>query len=487
MADISSYLEAIMEAVYGEDVRGSIHDAIEIINDVSEVVLTTGTAVTGPTSSSTGFYTDSLYLNISTMELWKCIGVNSWQSQGTLKGNPGTPGTNGVGISSILKTATVGLVDTYTITYTNGNVDYFTVTNGKDGINGEDGNKWYRGTGISGKSALPTIYTTSGVTYANENDLFLNPSEGAIYACATSGDPNTATWVYVMTLTGGGGGGGTSDYTDLVNKPQINGYELNGNQTAGDLGFATVATTGAAADITTTSAKQFVSSTEKDTWNGKQDALTIETTYSAVSSNPQAGTAVADALTNYYTKSEIDTQNANRMVYGGSVTYATLPSLTAANLNKFYLVTDSFTTTSDFVVGPGVTMPANSHIAIINMGTDLSPIYKYDDLGGYVDTSSLQPKTITSMTIKGSSVTTVETALTGLNSGLDDWTATALVQSDGSVTFTGLSDDYGYDLYCEDKLIGISSMTKTGTGSAVQIKYATTGTAGDVCKLRIHK
>ena len=113
MADISSYLADIMAAVYGEDVRGSIHDAIEIINDVSEVVLTTGTAVTGPTSSSTGFYDDSLYLNTSTMELWKCVGTNLWQSQGVLKGDPGAAG---VGISSIDLTSSVGLVDTYTIT-----------------------------------------------------------------------------------------------------------------------------------------------------------------------------------------------------------------------------------------------------------------------------------------------------------------------------------------------------------------------------------
>ena len=30
MANISAYLQAIMQAVYGEDVRGSIHDAIEL-------------------------------------------------------------------------------------------------------------------------------------------------------------------------------------------------------------------------------------------------------------------------------------------------------------------------------------------------------------------------------------------------------------------------------------------------------------------------
>lgn len=47
-------------------------------------------------------------------------------------GPTGPTGATGNGIASIIKTATVGLVDTYTITYTNGNTTTFTVTNGED-------------------------------------------------------------------------------------------------------------------------------------------------------------------------------------------------------------------------------------------------------------------------------------------------------------------------------------------------------------------
>lgn len=49
------------------------------------------------------------------------------------KGDPGEKGDTGNGIVSITKTGTQGLVDTYTILYTNGNTDTFTVTNGEDG------------------------------------------------------------------------------------------------------------------------------------------------------------------------------------------------------------------------------------------------------------------------------------------------------------------------------------------------------------------
>lgn len=38
-------------------------------------------------------------------------------------------------------------------------------------------------------------------------------------------------------LKKGGGGGGTSDYTDLTNKPQINGVTLTGNKSTSDLGI----------------------------------------------------------------------------------------------------------------------------------------------------------------------------------------------------------------------------------------------------------
>lgn len=259
MADISTELARILSAIYGEDVRGSIHDAIEKINDVSEVVLTTGTAVTGPSSSSTGFYDDSLYLNTDTFELWKCTGVNTWASQGILKGEAGDDGN---GIVSIVKTSTSGLVDTYTITYTNGTTSTFTVTNGEDGANG---NKWYRGTGISGKAALPTVYTGSGVADANSGDMFLNPSEGAVYSCVTGGVPTVATWQYEMTLSGGSGG--TSDYPDLTNKPSINGHTLLGNQTGADLGLA-----------------------------NSSDIPTVDQTYNATSSNAQSGKAVAEAI-----------------------------------------------------------------------------------------------------------------------------------------------------------------------------------------------
>jgi len=66
--------------------------------------------------------------------------VNGFIDAGNLQGPAGN------GISSITKSSTSGLVDTYTITYTNGNSDTFTVTNGADGTNGTDGTNGQDGT-----------------------------------------------------------------------------------------------------------------------------------------------------------------------------------------------------------------------------------------------------------------------------------------------------------------------------------------------------
>ena len=65
----------------------------------------------------------------------------------------GVDGEDGRGIVSVEKTGTSGLVDTYTITYTDGTTTTFTVTNGKDGVDGKDG--------IDGISPVATVSQTS--------------------------------------------------------------------------------------------------------------------------------------------------------------------------------------------------------------------------------------------------------------------------------------------------------------------------------------
>ena len=74
------------------------------------------------------------------------------------------------------------------------------------------------------------------------------------------------------------------------------------------------------------------------------------------------------------------------------------------------------------------------------------------------------------------------------NNTYDSWTSTATVTSSGTVAFSGLNDNYGYELYCKNKLLGVSAISKSGSGTSVTLTYTVTGAAtGDVCKLRILK
>lgn len=76
----------------------------------------------------------------------------------------------------------------------------------------------------------------------------------------------------------------------------------------------------------------------------------------------------------------------------GSCTFANKPALAEANCNKIVNITDAFTTTADFVEGAGAAYPAGTNIAIINVGTDETPSYKYDVYTGVIDLSVLMSK-----------------------------------------------------------------------------------------------
>ena len=126
MIDISTALQNILKAVYGRDVRESIHDAIYQINananeaiDLAQIKF--GTDVNSPTDPITGYAENTVYLNVSTGIMWRLEG-GSWVKKGTFKS-----------IDSISLSGTSGLIDTYTITFTDGSTSNFNVKNGADG------------------------------------------------------------------------------------------------------------------------------------------------------------------------------------------------------------------------------------------------------------------------------------------------------------------------------------------------------------------
>ena len=81
-------------------------------------------------------------------------------------------GLDGRGITSIAKTATAGLVDTYTITYTDHTTTTFTVTNGAEGVINDltTGGSTYALSAEQGKVLKALIDTLDGAVFTNEID-----------------------------------------------------------------------------------------------------------------------------------------------------------------------------------------------------------------------------------------------------------------------------------------------------------------------------
>ena len=82
-------------------------------------------------------------------------------------------------------------------------------------------------------------------------------------------------------------------------------------------------------------------------------------------------------------KTYVDGKISSTYKPGGSIAFADLPALTAANSGMVYNLTDNFTTTASFVEGAGNTYPAGTNVAIVYTTGG----YKYDVLAGFVDLS----------------------------------------------------------------------------------------------------
>lgn len=157
-------------------------------------------------------------------------------------------GADGVGISSISKTSTVGLVDTYTITFTDSSTTTFEVTNGAKGDTG-DGIARIEKTGTEGLVDTYTITMTSGATatFTVTNGAKGDPGDDGFSPIIVE-DPDNTDEIYKLDITDangtivtpnlkGGGSGGTTNYEALNNKPKINNVELTGNKSLADLGI----------------------------------------------------------------------------------------------------------------------------------------------------------------------------------------------------------------------------------------------------------
>lgn len=134
-------------------------------------------------------------------------------------GNPGTPGTDGVGIRRIIKTGTSGLVDTYSIEYTNNNTTTFTVTNGANGANGQDGRN-----GTNGQDGQ------NGTDGRGIRSIYKSGANGLVDTYTIEYTDGSASGAFTVTNGRNGVDGGTADVNEELEKVYLQDSTGSSNQ-----------------------------------------------------------------------------------------------------------------------------------------------------------------------------------------------------------------------------------------------------------------
>ena len=203
---------------------------------------------------------------------------------------------------------------------------------------------------------------------------------------------------------------------------------------------------------------------------------------------------------NYQTETQvtnaINAKIASVYKPGGTVAFADLPALVAANEGFVYNISDAFTTTADFVEGAGKKHKAGADVGIVNVGTAESPVYKYNVFANFVDLSSYMEKIsggttagLVKQTADGGVEDTgiladdVVTKVTGATAG-----NVAGLDANGKLTDTGVAADNIVTKVANatnDNLAGLNAngeLTDSGVAAAdVQQKLAANAfTAGNI-------
>lgn len=138
-------------------------------------------------------------------------------------GKDGTDGTDGRGIISIAKTASHGLIDTYTITYTDRTTSTYQVKNGANGAAG-------RGISSITKTGTSGLVDTYTITYSDATTSTFNVTNGA------QGEPGATISSVEKTATAGK----VDTYTITMTDGSTFTFQVTNGMDGVDLGLATI-------------------------------------------------------------------------------------------------------------------------------------------------------------------------------------------------------------------------------------------------------
>lgn len=140
----------------------------------------------------------------------------------------------------------------------------------------------------------------------------------------------------------------------------------------------------------------------------------ISATATSMDTTPTASST--NAVTSGGVKAAIDAAVSSAYHHAGTKTVAQLVStlLVADNEGNVYNITDSGTTTSDFIEGAGYPIRAGDNVGICNTG---SGVYKFDLLSGFVDLSNYIQKSSTAGLVKNNGTIDTSSYLTTTGAG----------------------------------------------------------------------
>ncbi|MBR4535522.1 MAG: hypothetical protein IKO62_02560 [Bacteroidales bacterium] len=151
------------------------------------------------------------------------------------QGDPGTSGSNGNdgrGIVSIAKTGETGNVDTYTITYTDATTSTFTITNGEDG---EDGVSPIVTAAASGSNVIITVTDGTG-----SHEYVIPTTSGEMTQLpANWTEENSSSPQYIMNKPTLAPVATSGSYNDLSNKPEFPAVPTEVSAFNNDAGYLT--------------------------------------------------------------------------------------------------------------------------------------------------------------------------------------------------------------------------------------------------------
>ena len=154
-------------------------------------------------------------------------GVQGIRGETGPQGIQGVKGDTGNGIVSITKTSTVGLVDTYTILYTDGTTSTFNVTNGANG-SGSVADVWVNGASVLDGDTAKVIVPTKVSDLSNDSGFITGYTESDPIFQASAASGITAAKILAWDNKSDFSG----NYNDLINKPSfktVTGQSVTGS------------------------------------------------------------------------------------------------------------------------------------------------------------------------------------------------------------------------------------------------------------------